>query len=578
MVGALTMLTAAVVLTADLAAAQQPRPNAPVRPRRDRPAETTATGTARLAGRVVAADTGRPLKRARVSINRTPELNEDYREGRVSKTAVTDEQGRFSIPSLPAGKYSVSATKTGYVTMAAGQRRALRSGIPIDLTEGQAVTNIDLRLPRGGVITGRIRDEDGEPLARASVRVMRYRYQRGERRLVAVEGDQTDDRGEYRLFGLPPGEYVVSASANPSERLLRAGGELVTLQGDDDQLNYAPTYYPGVTAIAEAANVVVGAAQEQSGIDFALIMVPTARVRGVVVGLSEATDRRSTVMLMPEDAIVARPRAMSHRGRIAPDSTFTIDMVPPGRYLAVAAAGAAGEMRYAVQSVTVSGQDIDGLALTLAPGATVSGMIRFEGATATMAAEMAKIGVGLEPIDSTFFGGVAGPSTRKEADGTFRSASVPPGPHVLRISPPSGWTVRSATLEGRDITEEILDVKAGQTIAGIEVVLSDRGGQVSGAIKADADAVGSTVVIFPADSDQWLPQSRRIRVAQVDRNGRYVIDGLPAGDYLISAIEDVEPGEWFDPAFLQAISGSATRIALNEGARETKDLRLTAIP
>jgi hypothetical protein len=109
-------------------------------------------------------------------------------------------------------------------------------------------------------------------------------------------------------------------------------------------------------------------------------------------------------------------------------------------------------------------------------------------------------------------------------------------------------------------------------------VLSDRGAQVSGAIKADDDAVGSTVVIFPADSDQWLPQSRRIRVAQVDRDGRYAIDGLAAGDYLIAAIEDVEQGEWLDPAFLQTISGNAARITLNEGARETKDLRLTSVP
>jgi len=195
-----------------------------------------------------------------------------------------------------------------------------------------------------------------------------------------------------------------------------------------------------------------------------------------------------------------------------------------------------------------------------------------------MAAEMANIGIGLEPIEALFFGGGGTGSTRKEADGTFRAAGVPPGRQVLRISPPKGWTVRSATLDGRDITEEILDVKAGQTITGIEVLLSDRGAQIGGAVKADGDAVGSTVVIFPADSDQWVPQSRRIRVAQVDREGRYSIDGLPAGDYLIAAIEDVEQGEWFDPAFLQTMSGSATRIALNEGGRETKDLKLTPVP
>jgi uncharacterized protein (DUF2141 family) len=567
MVRALTILAAAVVLTVDLAAAQQPRPNAPLRPRRDRPAEAMATGTARLAGRVVAADTGRPLKRARVSVQVT--------EGRFSKTAITDENGRFSVPNLPAGKYSVSATKTGYVTMAAGQRRALRSGIPIELGDGRAVTNIDLRLPRGGVITGRIRDEDDEPLARATVRVMRFQYQRGERRLVPAGSDQTDDRGEYRVFGLPPGEFVVTAVAGTFERFARTSAGDALVPEADEPLNYAPTYYPGVTSVAEASRVAVGAGQEQTGIDFSLLLVPTARVRGVVSAPAGGPAVRARVLLIPDEAGGAL-RGPGYRAATDTDLTFTIESVPPGRYVAVANAGGGREVSplFAGQSITVSGSDIDGLVLTLTSGATMSGIVRFEGVGRPVDSTE-NAGVGLVPFDQSFGG--AG-NTSVNADGTFRLANIPPGRHALRVRAPKGWTVKSATLDGRDVNEEIFDVKGAQTISGVEIVLSDRAAGISGMVKADGDPAGTTVILFPVDSARWVPQSRSIVTAQVDREGRYAIDGLPAGDYMISAIEDVEPGEWFDPAFLQAISSSAARIALNEGARETRDLRLTAIP
>jgi hypothetical protein len=324
----------------------------------------------------------------------------------------------------------------------------------------------------------------------------------------------------------------------------------------------------------EAARVTVSAGQEQAGIDFPLLLVPTARVRGVVAGAGADADTRGTVLLIPEEAGGAR-RVANHRTRIDADSSFTLEMVPPGRYLVVATAGAQANRLYAVQSVVVSGENVDGLALTLAPGSTIGGVVRFEGASGPMAAELSQLGIGLGPVDPFLFGGSG--TTRKEADGTFRVSGIPPGQHVLRVGAPKGWTVRSVMLEGRDISEEILDVKAAQTISGVEVVLSDRGAQVTGGVTGEGEVTGSTVVIFPADSTRWLPQSRRIRTSQVDREGRYTLDGLAAGDYLIAAIEDVEQGEWLDPAFLETISAGATRISLTEGARETKGLKLTTI-
>jgi hypothetical protein len=424
------------------------------------------------------------------------------------------------------------------------------------------------------VITGRIQDEENEPLARATVRVLRFQYQRGERRLVPAGSDQTDDRGEYRVFGLPPGEYVVAAVAGAFERFARTTAGDALPPESDEPLNYAPTYYPGVTSTVEAGRVAVGAGQEQAGIDFSLRLVPTARVRGVVTSPGAGAAVRARVMLIPDDPGGAL-RAPGYRAGTEADQTFTIESVPPGRYVATVNAGGGRDVAplFARQSITVSGTDIEGLVLTLTPGATVSGVVRFEGLGAP-ADSTRTAGVSLMAFDQSFSG--AG-NASVNADGSFRLANIPPGRHALRVRTPKGWAVKSVTLDGRDVVDEIFDVKGTQAISGVEIVLSDRAAGISGVVKAAGDPGGTTVIVFPADSARWVPQSRSIVTTQVDGEGRYIVEGLTAGDYLIAAIEDVEQGEWFDPAFLQAIAGNAERISLNEGSRETKDLRLTTI-
>ena len=159
----------------------------------------------------MAADTGRALKRARVIVA----------GGGRPQAATTDEQGRYRVTGLAAGTYNISATKTGFVDGTFGQRRALRTGTPVELADGQQLAGVDLKLSRGGVVTGRVLDEDGEPLAKAMVTVLRQQYVRGEKQLTPSGADQSDDRGQFRVFGLPPGDYYVSATAGGVEQIIR---------------------------------------------------------------------------------------------------------------------------------------------------------------------------------------------------------------------------------------------------------------------------------------------------------------------------------------------------------------------
>src|SRR5262245_35841171 len=204
-----------------LQAAQQPsRPGPPQQqPNPERPARDTSAQqkdapapSARISGRVTTADTGRPVKRARVFVTAV--------ELPGGRGVLTDDAGLFDLADLPAGRYTLTVSKSGFISLSYGQRRPLQAGTPLQLGDGEQMKGVEFRLPRGGVISGRIMDEDGEPVPGAMVRVMRYQYLQGDRRLTPAGNGQTDDRGQYRVWGLMPGDYYVNALT----RLPTAGG------------------------------------------------------------------------------------------------------------------------------------------------------------------------------------------------------------------------------------------------------------------------------------------------------------------------------------------------------------------
>src|SRR5258708_799375 len=188
-----------------------------------------------------------------------------------------DVQGRYELTDLPGGRYQLKAIRGGYVEVAYGQRRPFERGRPLELGEGAVLQNVDFALPPGAVVTGRVVDETGDPVAHVSVLLARRRYIDGTRRLVAQTGSSTDDRGEFRIFGVPPGEYVIIAKFE--------AGDL----GFRDRVRYVPTYYPGTPVASAAQRVTVGLGQEVPGITIALARAATATVRGVVRASAQAS-------------------------------------------------------------------------------------------------------------------------------------------------------------------------------------------------------------------------------------------------------------------------------------------------
>src|SRR5574338_787787 len=198
----LTVLVAAVALAAALEAQQQIHivttgPDGPVMQMGQ--GREFKAGTGRIRGRVVSAENGTPIGRAQVRI---------FGNSVAPKTAMTDGDGRYEFTDLPEGSFSLSATKSGYMNVQYGQTRPFESGRRIELADKQVLEKADIAMPRGGVISGRIVDEFGEPLAAVMVTAMRQSWQAGRRRLMpAGRFSQTNDLGQYRMYGLAPGEY-----------------------------------------------------------------------------------------------------------------------------------------------------------------------------------------------------------------------------------------------------------------------------------------------------------------------------------------------------------------------------------
>ena len=160
-----------------------------------------AAGTGVISGIVTSDNSGSPVRRVRLTLSGV--------ELRGGRSTITDDQGRFTFSAIPAGRFTLTASKAGYVDIAYGAKRPGRPGTPIQLADGQKLEKAHITLPRGSIVTGIVVDENGEPSTGTQVRVLRYVMRQGERTLQQVGQDQTDDRGIYRIFGLQPGEHIV---------------------------------------------------------------------------------------------------------------------------------------------------------------------------------------------------------------------------------------------------------------------------------------------------------------------------------------------------------------------------------
>jgi hypothetical protein len=541
-------------------------------PRQQTPARdvtpATQKGTAVIRGRVVAADTGRPLRRARVTLS-APDLGP---EGR--RATSTNPDGVYEIKELRAARYRVSVTRGGYLPLDYGQRRPGEQGRPVEVGDGEVVEKIDFALPRTASIAGRVTDETGDPIKGVSVYVMRMLFFEGSRRLVPVVSSSitTDDLGEFRINRVPPGSYAVMASTKETWTVTQNGVETV--------YGYMPTYFPGVGRGTEARRINLTVGQQVGGIDFSLIPGRTAKVSGVAI---DSQGRPFTRVSLSDE--VRGMNFASFRGgpevTVSPDGGFAAHSVPPGQYRLVASRMSNDPLgpEVAMMTLDVEGADLENLMLTGSSGGTVSGRVVVEGDAAPPKWSAVNIYLA-EPLRNQPAPALLG-AFKDFGQGVVQEDGSFTVPHVFgkarfRVNVPEGWMVKSITQDGKDITDAPLELRSGDAIAGIEVLLTNRVTRISGALMDERSRPvrDATVLLFPEDADRWYETARTIRAARPDQQGRWEAKGLPAGDYLAIALDYVEDGAWNDPEFLESLRRDARKVTLADGGSETVLLKV----
>jgi protocatechuate 3,4-dioxygenase beta subunit len=457
------------------------------------PAAPRPTGTGAIAGTVVTDEaTPRPVRRASVMLTAGLLL---------PQSTITDDAGRFAFPGLPAGVYTLVVTKAGFVTAFYKSVRPGRGpGLPIAVAEGQRVTNIAIRLLHGSAISGTVRRAGGQPAVGVSVQAIGFDTVNGARRALLQNTGMatTDDRGVYRIFGLPPGDYTVSASGavlsafgngirqvTPAELRWadQAMGPSAAAPGPPPDpgppMTYSTVYYPGTADPSGAVIVTLGPNDDRSGIDFPTPLVPTATITGSVAdadgrpmpGAQVQAQRKQGGGESINDLAVAMMSGQS-AARTNAEGKFTIAGVTPGEYAVTARAaprpadgGAAaptdpmrarlaeipiglfggaltGATLWASQDVTIQGRDVPDVSLRLQPGMTVSGRIVYPGAAQATPPDPLRSRISLSTMPT---GGsqmdlvmsmMQSSMATVSADGTFTVKGVMPGRYRVTVFAP----------------------------------------------------------------------------------------------------------------------------------------------
>jgi hypothetical protein len=596
-------------------AAQAP-PSAPQPPSqagqpRDTVRRPEPTGTGVIRGRVVAADTGSAIRRANVSLmpiavpppspptgstppgatasvtlmNGAP-MQMGNAVGSRPRTATTDSQGAFEFTGLPAGTYRLSASpgqySAAYLGISYGGKRPNGPGMPdfgqpIELANGQTFDKAIIGLPRGGVITGRVTDDNGDALARVQVYTLLYPpgSPRGQR---TGAGSQTDDLGQFRIFGLIPGDYVIVAEVfRPTYVQPNA-----PLETEEDKIGFVTTYYPGTADEGAAQRVRARTGGETAGIEMRMASGRLFRISGTVIDSQGRPSIRTNGSLMRRQL-----NAMNNFGFSTDEQgRFQMRNVPPGNYrLMVRAANMPigdgsrpvnDSLEMANVSLSVNA-DLENISVVTSPGATITGQIVFEeGSPQPMPQQMR---VNAQVADPEGNMGMNNPQPALVTPDLAFTMKGMMGEFVLRAGT-QGQYLKAVMMGAEDIIDTPREFKNGDKVT---LVLTARASTLEGTV-TDAQGKPSTdagIIFFSEDKASWRVNSSKLRRTGVDQTGHYKLPGLMSGRYFIVAVprermNGLVPGT--DATFFEQLSKDATAVVVGEDEQRQVDLKVVASP
>jgi len=526
-----------------------------------------------IAGTVVQEPGRQPIKKVLVQV-----IAEDQKHGE-NYTASTDADGHFQVENVAPGRYRIFTERTGFVAV---NERGLKSDTNVfTIQAGQSIGDLFFRMLPTAVITGRITDEDGDPMSGISVIAQKKNPGKASRQSVA--SGTTNDLGEYRLSGLFPGQYWIVAMPPPDFRDYERQRE----KSPDDSKNdskdtksdtrYVTTYYSGTYDAMQASALTLKAGDEMP-VNLALLPTRTYRVRGVVTGA--ASSLKAAVELFSKGGDTYRANA----NEIGPDGQFEIRGVAPGSYVLIVSTGGETKSLTARQDIKVVAADIDGVRLIPQPTFTLSGHLHLaSGETGNVTQYVANLRLAETSDDGGLFvlQDVFGTNASVDRFGNVEWKDVNPAYYIVQMyggGSQDNFFLKSVTLGGRDVA-------AGFAASGpltLDIIVSTRGATVEGTVvenEKDVDndhpVANATVVAVPEEKYRKLPD--RFATGSSDQHGHFMIRGLAPGSYTLYAWQDLKDGVWHDADFLKSQEATGTAVRVEEGSDQRVMLKLSPV-
>ena len=529
-------------------------------------AQETAPPKCAISGTVVDSVTGQPLNQVDIEV-----------DGVAGPTPFTtsDAKGGFTLIGLPSGQYRLKGNRNGYLETYYGARAGSK-GTPIRLDPGQRLDSLQFKLRPFAVIAGTVRDQDGEPLARAQITLHRLQFDNGRRRVERLSGFfvRTDDQGQYRVAGLPPGRYYLRAEP---DHMASMSGENHSPKSDRPLETLLPALYPGVADPGAARPVEIAAGARVTGID---ITLPRSATQRVTVHVRIGAGATLGYICLGYSGTATGDAGFEYVAQPESNGLFEFPAIPPGSYTLTASARPPiqpsadpwetifSQHEYAVHvPLQVGDVPVENVELAVPPPGEIDGRITIEGDSS----------VKLSGANLTFDDGADDPVRVTVHDHLRFKTGLGPGRYNLDLQAGNGYVLRRIQIEGKNVTGEGLTVSGGEKIP-LEIVVGKDAGEIEGSV-ADNDGksvAGATVVLVPEPGLRTHPSL--FRCVETDQAGRFDMNAGPPGIYKLFAWDDVEPGIWWDPEFLKNHEGSGHDMTLKPGGHESAALKLIEVP